>query len=273
MKLALESKSATATRERESKAVNVPFQIKADSMNEEARTFTGLASTWDLDLGGDVIHRGAFKRTLQAWRKAKSVLPLLDSHSAWGTVRAAIGKMLDAEETDEGLVATFEVIDGPDGDEIWRRIKGGYVSGLSIGYRAIKIEQPSDEERLTGVWRHLKEVALQEVSVVMWPMNPGARIDPGSVKAIVADIEALEALARDDELTDEQKAELRQLHRKIGALLGAPGEVGTPDPEAPPEPTPEGEKELAPDDPSRVATERQLWTHWLRTNPGTRALA
>lgn len=268
---ALQTKGATATAPKpkrdETKALHVPFAVKADSLDDSARTFTGLASTWDLDLGGDVILKGAFRKTLADWRRSKSVLPLLDSHSAYGTVRAVVGKMVDAKETDGGLEATFEVIEGPDGDEIWRRIKGGYVTGLSIGYRAVKIDMPSEEEQLAGVWRYLKEVALREVSVVVWPMNQGARIDAGSMKALAADIAALEETAAGRDLTENEKAELVDLQQKIAALLlgdEAPAPQDTP-PAEPSRDAPPAEKAgLAPEDPVRVAAEEQLRAARLR---------
>lgn len=264
MKAMIQTKSAGAAairKDDETKHLDLPFQIKADSMDEEARTFTGLASTWDMDLGGDVIHKGAFKRTLNNWKRSKRPLPLLDSHQAWGTIRSVVGKVEDAKETDEGLEATFSVIDGPDGDEIWRRIKGGYVDGLSIGYRAIKIETPSEEEQRAGVWRHLKEVELREISVVLYPMNTDARIDKRSVKALAAQIAAIEEAAECRDLTDEEKTELAELQTKIGALLdsGAQPEPGTPPPAAPPEPEPEPKVEgLAPEDPKRLELDARI---------------
>lgn len=186
---------ATKTNTGVTKAL-APFQVKA--VDEEERTFTGLASTWQEDLGGDVIHRGAFAKTLQEWKAGKKVLPLIDQHN-YGSVRMVVGKMLEARETADGLEADFEVIDGPDGDEIMRRLKGGYVDGLSIGYRAVKWEIEETGDNYYDRIRHLKEVQLYEVSVVIWPMNEGARIDSDSVKA------ALLAL------TPEQKAEFRAL--------------------------------------------------------------
>lgn len=202
----IQTKTAAAPAEptAESKRATTRFEIKADSIDDSSRTFSGLAATWDLDLGGDVIRQGAFKRTLKNWKASKSPLPLLDSHNAYSTIRAVVGKLEDAEETADGLIATFEVMDGPDGDEIWRRIKGGYVSGLSIGYRAMKQEAPSEEERLKGVWRILTEVKLEEISVCVWPMNPGARIDTDSMKSLLTP----EALAA---LSDEEKTTLRAL--------------------------------------------------------------
>lgn len=196
------------------------FEMKA--IDEAARTFSGLASTWELDLGGDVIEQGAFKRTLKNWKKSKKVLPLLDSHGGYSTVRSAVGKLLDAEENEDGLETEFQVIDGPDGDEIFRRVKGGYVDGLSIGYQAVKVRYPeTEEERASGVYRYLSEVKLLEVSVVLWPMNPGARIDTSTAKALIL-------ASKNHELDEDDRAELKRLGEEIDELLGAPTDGGPP---------------------------------------------
>ena len=203
------------------------FEVKA--LDEEARTFSGMAATWDLDLGGDVIEPGAFKRTLKNWQKSKRVLPLLDSHNG-GSVRSVVGKLLEAEEAPKGLAATFEVIDGPDGDEVFRRVKGGYVDGLSIGYSAVQVRYPeTEDEKATGAYRYLKEVKLHEVSVVVWPMNTEARIDTATAKALLM-------AAKDQTLTDDDRAELKGLAAEIDVLLR--------DSTKPVEPTPEALKAL-----------------------------
>lgn len=215
----------------QTKALFRPFEVK--ELDTEERTFEGLASTWDQDLGGDVIHPGAFKRTLDHWRKSGRALPLIDQHN-YGSVRSVVGKLVEAQETDEGLAAKFEVIEGPDGDEILRRLKGGYVDGLSIGYRPIKTEEPSEDEQRAGVWRHLKEIELKEVSVVIWGMNPDALVDTDSVKALIAK----------QDLTDDDRTELERLRAEIDrALASASGDPDTP-------------KGLAPDDPKRLEVER-----------------
>ena len=209
----------------------VPFDVKAT--DDAARTVTGLAAAWSLDFGGDVIQKGAFKRTLDAWRGAKRTRPvhLIDQHS-YHTVTSVLGKMIEADETDDGLLATFDFVpDDPAADAAYKRVKGGYVTGFSIGYEPVTWEFQSKEggeswERL----RILKEVRLLEVSLVIWPMNDDARIE--GVKAA-----ALAAALKDRRLSDEEKAALR-------ALLDAPPADGTAgQPIAPaPEPT-----ELAPE--------------------------
>lgn len=190
-------------------------RLEVKEVDEESRTFSGLAATWDLDLGGDVINKGAFKRTLKNWKKSKRPLPLLDSHNAFSSVRNVIGKMAEAEETDDGLEASFEVIEGDDGDEIFRRVKGGYVDGLSIGYQAVKVQYPeTEEERAQGIYRYLDEVKLREVSVVLFPMNENARIDTTSMKAMIMGL-----TAEDRELEDDERQELKRLMDHITHLL------------------------------------------------------
>jgi HK97 family phage prohead protease len=181
-----------------------PFEIKA--VDDQARTFRGLASTWDEDLGGDRIIKGAFKKTLSEWKASKGKKPifLLDQHDYW-SIRSVLGKLVAAEETDAGLETEWEVIEGADGDEAMRRLKGGFITGLSIGYSAVKWETEKVEggEEWETV-RVLKEVKLYEVSLVIWPMNEGARVDPASLKSLTAAL-------REGRLSDEQKAEIRAL--------------------------------------------------------------
>lgn len=216
-----------------------PFELKG--LDDQGRTFEGLLSTFEQDLGGDVVERGAFKRTLADWKKAKNkVIPLIDSHGR-SSVRAVVGKLEDAEEQDAGLWTKWSVLDAgdPDADAVHRRVKGGYVSKLSMGYRTIQQRNPTDEERKRGVFRYLKEVALEEGSVVIFPMNPGAEVDLTTVKSLLA-------LAAEDEIGTEDLDELKALHQQIGALLSRPASEG--DPSAP-------DAGLAQDHPKRLELE------------------
>lgn len=165
-----------------------PFEIK--SVDTAAHTFEGLAATWDLDLGGDVIHKGAFAKTLTFWREKGFSIPLIDLHN-YGSINDVLGSMIDAEEQDAGLWAKFEVDDGADGQKLLRHIERKRLNGLSIGYEPVAPEFDD-----AGI-RHLREVKLAEVSPVIWPMNPGAVFDPSSVKGYVP------------ELTDDVIGELR----------------------------------------------------------------
>lgn len=202
--------AATPTKAR------APFEVKG--LDVEARTFEGLASTWDRDMGDDVIHRGAFKDWLTEWEKGGKVLPLVDQHN-YGSVRAVIGKLLEAQEKKDGLWTKWQVIEGADGDEILTRLKGGYIDALSIGYEPVEYDFVKDESARFGEIRHLRKVNVLEVSLVLWPMNQNARIDLDSVKSACGTMEA---------------DELRKLASYIGGLLRpVPAKAAGPAPEPP----------------------------------------
>lgn len=241
MKTSLQYKSAAAaitapgdrraTRPAHSQIV-VGISVKADDVDEEKRTFEGMLSVWGPDLGDDVMHKGAFKKTIAEWKKSGDALPLLNSHNHWDAMSVG-GQLLDAKETDEGLWTKWEVIPGADGDRILDRIRPGSngrspLGKMSIGYEPMKFEFEQSDRARFGRLRHLKEVSLKEGSLVIFPMAPGARLDSSSVKSFLDDANS----ADPSELSDETKADLRRLASRIGKLLDSKG--STPPNPAPP---------------------------------------
>lgn len=249
----------TAPRDRRVK-LHLPgsFEIKAASREE--RTFEGSLSTSHLDLGDffarDIVWPGAFRRTIDHFKAARDpYVPLLDSHSPY-SIFNTLGHLLDAEEKLTGgtLVYTmaagrklevpemqlwtkWQVVDGVDGDRVLDRLRPGSIRKMSMGYHAV--QSSSDELENGTPVRLLREVELEEGSLVVFAMNPEAQVDLATVKAVQ------DAMAG-HQLTDEQKDTLRAL------LDGTP--AGTA-PVAPPAPEPKG---LAPEDPHRLALEHQL---------------
>lgn len=144
------------------------------------RTITGYSATWDLDLGGDQIQPGAFAKSIAAWKSGEREIALVDTHDS-GSVRNVLGRLVDAKEDDIGLLTTFELIDGDDATEALYRVEAGAVRGLSIGYLLPKGAAVIDE--LTGI-RTITEVDLEEVSLVLFPMNPHAIILSIGEKAV-----------------------------------------------------------------------------------------
>jgi HK97 family phage prohead protease len=120
----------------------------------------------NVDLGGDVILPGAFKRSL-AQHKSNGTLPAM----FWmhDTTRIP-GKWLDMSEDDKGLPVYGELAPTDLGKEVHTLLKMDAVGGLSIGFMPLDVEYASDGVRL------IKEVELFEVSIVAIPMNPKAQI-------------------------------------------------------------------------------------------------
>jgi HK97 family phage prohead protease len=134
-------------------------------------TFEALgAVTGNVDLGGDRIDPGAFKKTL----KEQKQFPLLYMHDR----KEPIGNF-NGKETETGLEIkgsfNFEMIDGtgfpavPNAFKAHALLKRKDIKGFSIGYQVIKWL----EEKIKDRWIFIiKELKLMEVSVVTFPMNP-----------------------------------------------------------------------------------------------------
>lgn len=202
--------------------LNVPLSVKADAVDQSARTFEGLAATWDEDLGQDVIHKGAFKASIGEWKAGGEAMPLLNSHDQFN-IFSALGQAVTLKETDAGLFSKWEVIDGPDGDAVLTRLRPSKTTGravigkMSIGFipEKFSFEQPPGTESFFDRIRHITQATLKEVSLVLFPMNPNASIDASTVKmwlkmAHDTDPRRLDPLAR---------LELRRLNSRIGLLL------------------------------------------------------
>lgn len=211
----------------------VRFAVKAESIDEDERTFEGLASVWGKDLGDDFMHKGAFKKTIKEWKAGTEAIPLLNSHNHWD-VLSALGQLVDAKETDDGLWTKWEVIPGPDGDRVLDRLRPGKngrspVGKMSIGFEPTKIDFEKDDTARFGQIRNLREVGLKEVSLVLFPMAPGASIDAASVKSFEEELSEVKA----GEVDDETKAQLRRLASRIGAVLAGKQAPKTAEPSAP----------------------------------------
>ncbi len=133
-------------------------QIKAD----DAGTFTGYASTFGVvDLGGDMVVKGAYSETLQR-RGARGVKLLFDHNPS-----DPIGVWDEIAEDDVGLRVKGRLLLGlQKGREVHELMKAGAIDGLSIGYRV----ELASRDAGNGA-RLLEKIDLREVSVVTFPMN------------------------------------------------------------------------------------------------------
>jgi len=140
---------------------NLNFEYKA---NADKREFEGYASTWDRDLGGDQIEKGAFKKTIKE-RFPQNKVKILWQHNE------PIGLPTHMEEDSKGLYVKGRISKTRLGDEALELIKDGVVDQMSIGYDVV-----GDDISEDGQTRFLKELVLYEFSPVTFPMNPNADI-------------------------------------------------------------------------------------------------
>jgi uncharacterized protein len=141
--------------------LNCKFEIK--QLDEQGR-FVGLASTYSLtpDLGGDIVTKGAFTRTLQA---RGNEVPILYQHNLKEPI--GLGRLTD---TASGLQIDGQlVLEVSRAKEAYALMKAKVLKGLSIGYDSIKSDVKD------GI-RYLRELKLYEVSLVTIPMNELATV-------------------------------------------------------------------------------------------------
>lgn len=144
-------------------------EFKFAGEDDDIGTVTGYASMFNLmDLGGDIVLPGAFKASLAESKRQKKKIPMLWQHNS----DEPIGIWDELSEDDKGLkVKGSLIMDVPQATAARALIKGGAVSGMSIGFRT----KEAEIDRTTGA-RKLKKLELWEVSLVTFPMLPEAQI-------------------------------------------------------------------------------------------------
>lgn len=132
-----------------------------------ALPITGHASLfWTRDLNDDVTAAGAFAASLA--RTGAAGVKMLHQHDD----AEPVGVWDEIAEDDRGLFVRGRILRAtPRGRLVAALVEAGALDGLSIGFRAVKARPDA-----TGRLRVLREVELWEVSVVTFPMLPGARL-------------------------------------------------------------------------------------------------
>lgn len=144
--------------------LNVALEIKSLG----AREFEGHGSVFgNVDLGGDIVMPGAFKRSLATHKKNGTLPQMFWMHRP----DQVPGRWIEMEEDAKGLYVRGELADTQLGNELHTLLKMKAVRGQSIGYQTIESDWTKDGNRL------LKEIDLWEVSLVSLAMNPLAQIE------------------------------------------------------------------------------------------------
>lgn len=149
-------------------------QLKAAAEEDDADGpgyIEGYASVFgNVDLGGDIVLKGAFNKTLKD-RLKKGMIKLYDSHRVFEGTEAVIGVVEEAKEDDYGLWFKARLSAVKRAQNIRTKVKEKILNAVSFGYDVIK-DQWDDEKKV----RTLKELRLHEISIVPWGMNPEAHI-------------------------------------------------------------------------------------------------
>jgi len=127
----------------------------------------GYASIFNTpDLNGDVVSPGAFTKALR--EKGAREIRMLYQHAA----ETPIGRWTRFREDARGLYAEGELILSSNAArEVYALLKGRAIDGLSIGFQTVRAAKHERSAK-----RFIHEADLWEVSIVTFPMAPGARI-------------------------------------------------------------------------------------------------
>lgn len=130
-------------------------------------SFSGYASLFGaVDLAKDVIERGAFRKSLSD-RGVRGIRMLWQHDPA-----EPIGAWTDIREDGRGLFVRGKLTAQVGrAREILSLMRAGALDGLSIGFRTVRARKDAD----SGT-RRIIEADLWEISVVTFPMLPGARV-------------------------------------------------------------------------------------------------
>jgi hypothetical protein len=146
--------------------------------------FEGYASLFGVvDLGRDLVLPGAFRESLAL--RPPAAVKMLWQHEP----RHPLGVWRDIREDGRGLHVAGQLdLSVAKAREAHALMRSGAVDGLSIGFRTLR----SRKDASSGV-RRLEKLDLWEISIVTFPMLPGARV--GLVKAAARDSPACLAAA------------------------------------------------------------------------------
>jgi len=154
--------------------IDLPLKIKA--VNEKGE-FSGYGSVFgNKDSYGDIVVKGAFEKSLAAWKEKGAMPAMLWQHNT----QEPIGVYTKMEEDATGLYVEGRLL--VDDDPLSRRahahMKAGSLTGLSIGFITDDWEYDSQIDAFK-----INEIDLWEVSLVTFPANEEARVE--NVKSIL----------------------------------------------------------------------------------------
>jgi HK97 family phage prohead protease len=176
------------------KSIQVGSDIHLKSVGEGGE-ISGYASVFDVvDCHGDVVTKGAFRHTLENFRRRGSVPKLLWQHDA----NFPIGLIEDIHEDDYGLfIRSRLLLEVPKAAEIYALLKNEAINGFSIGYRI-------NDSYFSDNVQYLTAIELLEVSIVTFPACELAVVE--NVKSEMGD---------DDVLSQVVASQLKSISQKL----------------------------------------------------------
>jgi len=159
------------------------FLSMGESVDETLRQVTGLASvTGNLDFGNDIIHAGAFLKTVQErtpnvqhlWMHNASLPPIATITNlrevGYSDLPPAVKE--NYPHATGGLEVSRKYLPTDRGNEVYEGIKAGAIKEMSIGFDLVKWDfEETEIDSMDVLVRNIREVRLWDTSDVNWGMN------------------------------------------------------------------------------------------------------
>lgn len=192
----------------------LPVSMKAgpgDGLKEGEFIVYPSTFTREPDSYGDVIAKGAFADTIQAWKESGNTLPGLFGHRMDDPDFFVAGAT-EMGEDDHGWWVKGEFdMDSPKGPQVYRLVKGKRLNQLSFAYDVL-------DEGQVDLGDGKKANELRKVHVHEFSFVPVGANQDTSVVAVKA---ATEALAGGMDLAKEHIDLLRAAQENLSAVIAA----------------------------------------------------
>lgn len=176
----------------------------------DKRTLVGYAAIWNSDttIGDYFVERiapGAFTKAIRG-----DILALVNHDSGRVVGRTKSGT-LRLKEDERGLAVEIDIPDTTDGNDLWKLVERGDISGMSFAFRATKQEW---DESGDVPHRTVIEAELYEVTATPIPAYPDTTLAMRSLEKARAEGRAQNAMAAQRRIA-ERKARHEQRIRGI----------------------------------------------------------
>ena len=143
------------------------YPVKFTTIPEGLGRVEAIVSVFgNVDLVGDRVVKGAFKKSIQEWKESDNQVPVVFSHD-WGDMWSHIGVVDSLEETDEGLKATYtlDIDDNPAAAQVFRLMKRCTLKEHSFAYDVVREGAAKDGAN------ELKELKIIEIGPTLKGAN------------------------------------------------------------------------------------------------------
>lgn len=190
----------------EKRGGDLGVEVRAEA---DKRTLTGYAAVWNSDttIGDYFVERiapNAFTKALRG-----DILALVNHDSGRVIGRTKSGTLRLAQDN-HGLKVEIDVPDTTDGNDLWKLVERGDVSGMSFSFRATKQEwdESGDMPKRTVI-----EAELYEVTATPIPAYPDTSLALRSLESARAEVAAMRE-AESRKQADAAAAKRRVSERK-----------------------------------------------------------